>query len=93
LTVNHFNKVIPQYQVAQQGQTVHYYCASWSEVKWTFNNNTLPSNAVAIQNPGSIQNILRIINIQENNTGLYICTSKSYHGTLVGHGRLNVVGE
>ena len=93
LTVNHFNKVIPQYQRAEEGQTVLYYCTSWTEVKWTYDNKSLPSNAITFKYPGSTQNVLQIRNIQLNNSGSYTCTSYWYNcTTLANDGELEVVG-
>jgi len=83
--------IIPSKVQAVVHSTVEYQCLSTYKTKWTFNHYRLPKNAIEIEEQETNTTILKIVDVQLNNSGNYFCVATSHNGTFYSVANMEVI--
>ena len=67
------DRVFPIYQIATAGEDIEFVCLSFWEVFWLFNGKVISDNVETKKRPGSSSNILKIVNVNKEHSGVYSC--------------------
>lgn len=85
--------VKPVNQTAQEGQRVTFYCTALGNpsptITWSKLAGSIPADRRQEPSPGS----LRIINLQADDDGIYICTAQNFMGNVTAQVFLRIQGE
>ena len=83
----------PVNQTANEGGRVTFYCSVAGSpsptVTWSKLGGIIPADRQQEPSPGS----LRIINLQPNDDGTYVCTAQNFLGKITAHAFLRIQGD
>ena len=83
----------PVNQTANEGGRVTFYCSATGSpsptVTWSKLGGIIPADRQQEPSPGS----LRIINLQPNDDGTYVCTAQNFLGKITAHAFLRIQGD